>query len=60
MMIGNNENGKNVIFGILGKLGLEGPKRGPLGFRAHLGKIGRKRKSVKLHVKTINTVMDIG
>ena len=59
-MIKNDGNGKNVIFGVLGKLGLEGPKWGPLGFRAHLGKIGRKRKYVKLHVKTVNTVMDIG
>ena len=46
-----------MIFGVLGKLGLEGPKWGPLGFRANLGKIGRKGEPVKLHIETDKTVM---
>ena len=59
-MIKNDGNGKNVSFGVLGKLGLEGPKWGLLGFRAHLGKIDRKWNLEKLHVNTVSIVVKFG
>ena len=43
-----------------GKLGLNGLKLGPMGFRTHLGRIDRKWNLEKLHVNTVSIVVKFG